>query len=82
MVDVAALLKIALDETLHGRLCRRAAGAVVQLQIDAGKMMIGIGVELALVLGERMMLRTDGPRPVAIEGSKIYSVFCSNEEND
>jgi hypothetical protein len=49
---VLLLVEVASDEALHGCGQRRALGGIAEyLQIDAGEVMIGIGVELALVLG-------------------------------
>jgi len=50
---VLLLIEVAGDEALHGGSQRRPVlGAVEDLQVDGGKMMVGIGVKLALVRGK------------------------------
>lgn len=52
---VLLLIEVAGDEALHGCRQRRSVlGAVEDLEVDGGEVVVGVGVELALVLGERL----------------------------
>ena len=50
VLDVPLLLVVAPDESAHGGLAVRRLVAVENLRVDAGKMVVGVGVELALII--------------------------------
>ena len=54
VVHILLLLEIALDETLHAGDVVTVLVTVKQLQIDRREVMIGVGIELALVFRERL----------------------------
>ena len=57
VLGVLLLIEVALDEALHGGGQRcPVLGVVEYLQVDGGEMMVRIGVELALVLGQGLDL--------------------------
>ena len=52
---VLLLIKVAGDKALHGGGQRRTVlGAVEDLKIYGGKVVVGVGIKLALVLGQRL----------------------------
>jgi hypothetical protein len=53
VLHVPALREVALHETLHRRHAARCRVAVEDLQIDARKMMVWIGIELSLKFRQR-----------------------------
>lgn len=54
MADVLLLVVIAANEALHGGRERRPLRGIAEdLEINGGEVMIGIGIELALIFGER-----------------------------
>ena len=52
--EVLPLLEVALDEALHVGDARGALIATEDLQVNGREVMIGVGIELALKLGERL----------------------------
>ena len=54
VIDALLLLKVALDKALHGGGAVGTGLVAEDLLVDGWKVVIGVGVELALVFGERL----------------------------
>ena len=80
--DVLLLVEVAGDEALHGGRQRRTVlGAVEDLEVDGGEVVIGIGVELALVFGERLDgdLGAGGVGVGLVAGEAVDVRVCGHE---